>query len=238
MAEGMNRERMVKTSLYKCILKDRADIAGSDRLRSYSPAMALEHEVVTGEMLSVDTQQDKQLGRNGHTSVFLAFPLIDEKLLAVKTDVDPFEAASLTNPEGTVIDGGEQRLVIQVTPMKKKRNLLLGEDPWKSLGFTDARKDKSSRLLDAHDLVVFLQAEDGMLEERHAIPVPVQKHSQVFIDISLRKIVRKLLKKQDRLRDLQAIGVDSTVRVLSQAEFLCKKRNSLCESRHGLNGLV
>ena len=123
MAEGMNRERMVKTSLYKCILKDRADIAGSDRLRSYSPAMALEHEVVTGEMLSVDTQQDKQLGRNGHTSVFLAFPLIDEKLLTVKilglakrqsrADVDPFEAASLTNPEGTVIDGGEQRLVIQ-----------------------------------------------------------------------------------------------------------------------------
>ena len=49
VAEGMNRERMVKTSLYKCILKDRADIAGSDRLRSYSPAMALEHEVITGE---------------------------------------------------------------------------------------------------------------------------------------------------------------------------------------------
>ena len=165
---------MVKTSLYKCILKDRADIAGSDRLRSYSPAMALEHEVITGEMLSVDTQQGKQLGRNGHTAVFLAFPLIDEKLLTVKTDVDPFEAAGLANPESTVIDGGEQRLVIQVTPMKKKCNLLLGEDPWKSLGLTDARKDKSSGLLDAHDLVVFLQAEDGMLEERHAISVPVQ----------------------------------------------------------------
>ena len=156
MSEGMNRERMVKTSLYKCILEDRADIAGSDRQRSYTPAMALEHEVVTGEMLSVDTQQDKQLGRNGHTAVFLAFPLIDEKLLSVKTDVDPFEAAGLTNPESTVIDGGEQCLVIQVTPMKKKRNLLLGEDPWKSLGFTDTRKDKSSRFFDAHDLVVFL----------------------------------------------------------------------------------
>ena len=123
----MNRERMVKTSLYKCILKDRADITGSDRLRSDSSAMALEHEVVTGEMLSVDTQQDKQLGRNGHTSVFLAFPLIDEKLLSVKTDVDPFEAAGLTNPESAVIDGGEQRLVIQIAPMKQKCNLLLGE---------------------------------------------------------------------------------------------------------------
>ena len=156
MSEGMNRERVVKTSLYKCILEDRADIAGSDRLRSYTPAMALEHEVITGKMLSVDTQQDKQLGRNGHTAVFLAFALIDEKLLAVKTDVDPFEAAGLTNPEGTVIDGGKQRLVIQVTPMKKKCNLLLGENPWKSLGLTDARKDKPSGLLDAHDLVVFL----------------------------------------------------------------------------------
>ena len=71
--------------------------AQSDRLRSYSPAMALEHEVVTGEMLSVDTQQDKQLGRNGHTSVFLAFTLINEDLLAFKTDVMPFEAASLAH---------------------------------------------------------------------------------------------------------------------------------------------
>ena len=34
MAEGMNREGMVKTSLYKCILKDRADIAGSDRRKA------------------------------------------------------------------------------------------------------------------------------------------------------------------------------------------------------------
>ena len=156
MAEGMNRERMVKTSLYKCILKDRADIAGSDRLRSYTPAMTLEHEVITGKMLFVDTQQDKQLGRNGHTAVFLSFALIDEKLLAVKADVNPFKAAGLTNPESTVIDGGEQRLVIQDTPMKQKCNLLLGENPWKSLGLTEARKDKSSGLLDAHDLVVFL----------------------------------------------------------------------------------
>ena len=105
----------------------------------------------------------------------------------------------------------------------------------------------------------------GMAESNvlsYNIPVPVQKHSQVFIDISLRKIVRKFLKIQYRLRNLQAIGVDSTVRVLSQTEFLCKKRtdakpsaiqaclvmaevrrrkttlNSLCESRHGLNGLV
>jgi len=70
------------------------------------------------------------------------------------------------------------------------------------------------------------------------IPVPVQKHSQVFIDISLRIIVRKLLKIQDRLRDLQAIGVDSTVRVLSQAEFLSEKRNAIIVSWYGLNRLV
>ena len=77
-----------------------------------------------------------------------------------------------------------------------------------------------------------------MLEERHAISVSVQKHSQIFIDICLCKIVRKLLKIQDRLRDLQAIGVDSTVRVLSQAEFLSEKGNTISQFGYGLNGLV
>ena len=238
MAEGMNREGMVKTSLYKCIFKDRADIAGSDRLRSDSSAMALEHEVITGKMLSVDTQQDKQLGRNGHTAVFLAFPLIDEKLLAVKADVNPFKAAGLTNPESTVIDGGEQRLVIQVTPMKQKCNLLLGEDSWKSLGLTDTRKDKSSRFLDAHDLVVFLQPEYGMLEKGNTVTVPVQKHRQVIFDVFLGEIVRQLVEIQHSLRNLQSVVIDSTIRVLSQAEFLCEKGNTIPKFRYGLNGLV
>ena len=114
----------------------------------------------------------------------------------------------------------------------------LREHTGKSLGFADTRQDESSGFLKSHVLVVVLQSENRMLKERQTVAIPVQEHSQIVIDICLCEIVRKLSQIQYRLRNLQAIGVDSTVRVLSQAEFLCKKRNSLCESRHGLNGLV
>jgi len=63
-----------------------------------------------------------------------------------------------------------------------------------------------------------------MLKERQTVAIPVQEHGQIVIDICLREFVRKLLEIQYRLRNLQTIGVDSTVRVLSQAEFLSKKR--------------
>jgi len=77
-----------------------------------------------------------------------------------------------------------------------------------------------------------------MLKERQAVAIPVQEHRQIVIDICLCKIVRELLKIQYRLRNLQAIGVDGTVRVLSQAEFLSKKRNAIAVSWYGLNRLV
>ena len=50
------------------------------------------------------------------------------------------------------------------------------------------------------------------------------KRSQIVIDVCLCKVIRKFLKIQYGLGYLQTIGVDSTVRVLSQAEFLCEKR--------------
>jgi len=56
-----------------------------------------------------------------------------------------------------------------------------------------------------------------MLKERQTVAIPVQEHGQIVIDICLREFVRKLLEIQYRLRNLQTIGVDSTVRVLSQA---------------------
>ena len=87
-------------------------------------------------------------------------------------------------------------------------------------------------------MMAYLQSEHGMFQERQTVAIPVQKHSQIVIDICLCKIVRKLLKIQYRLRNLQAIGVDSTVRVLSQAEFLSKKRNAIAVSWYGLNRLV
>ena len=54
-----------------------------------------------------------------------------------------------------------------------------------------------------------------MFKERQAVAIPVQEHSQVVIDICLGKFVGKLS---------QILGVDSTVSVLSQTEFLCKQR--------------
>ena len=119
--------------------------------------------------------------------------------------------------------------------MKKKCNLLLGEDPWKSLGFTDTRKDKSSRLLDPHDLVVFLQPEYGMLEKGNTVTVPVQKHRQVIFDVFLGEIVRQLVEIQHSLRNLQPLVIDSTIRVLSQAEFLSEKRNAITVSWYGFD---
>ena len=77
-----------------------------------------------------------------------------------------------------------------------------------------------------------------MLEERHAISVPVQKIRKIPVNIFLGKVIRKLAKIQHSLRDLQAIGVDSTVRVLSQAEFLSEKGNAIAVSWYGLNRLV
>jgi hypothetical protein len=62
MTERMNRERMVETRLHKCILEDDTYITRLDRLRFYASSMTLEYEIVTGEALLVDAQQDKQLG--------------------------------------------------------------------------------------------------------------------------------------------------------------------------------
>lgn len=77
-----------------------------------------------------------------------------------------------------------------------------------------------------------------MFEIGNTVAIPVQEHRQVALNICLREIVRELVKIQYGLGNLQAVVIDSTIRVLSQAEFLCKKRNSFFEFRNGLNGLV
>jgi hypothetical protein len=61
-----------------------------------------------------------------------------------------------------------------------------------------------------------------MLKERQTVAIPVQEHGQIVIDICLREFVRKLFQMQYRLRNLQAIGVDGTVRILSKRSFLVK----------------
>ena len=69
-----------------------------------------------------------------------------------------------------------------------------------------------------------LHSEYGMLKERQAVAIPVQEHGQIVIDICLCKIVRELLKIQYRLRNLQAVGVDRTVRILCETQFFSKQR--------------
>ena len=77
-----------------------------------------------------------------------------------------------------------------------------------------------------------------MLKERQAVAIPVQEHGQIVIDVLLGEFVRQLLEIQYRLRNLKTVRVDSTVRVLSQAEFLCEKGDTISQFRYGLNGLV
>ena len=52
------------------------------------------------------------------------------------------------------------------------------------------------------------------------------------------KFVGKLPQIQYRLRNLQTIGVDSTVSVLSQTEFLCKQRYAFLKFGNSFNRLV
>ena len=224
MAQRMDSNGTVKAGLHQRILQNDGDISWLDGLRSNSLAMSLENEVITGEPLLENAQQEQQLCGDGYAAVLLAFALVYEYLLAVKTDVIPLEAASLANPESTVIDGGEQCFVIQVTETDKPFYLFLREHTREPLGLAYLGQDKSSRFLESHALVVALQSKHGMLEMRNSVTVPVQKHRQIVIDICLCKVVRKFSQIQYRLRDLQAIGVNRTVRILSQAEFLCKKR--------------
>ena len=93
--ESMNCDGMVKTCLCQGILHDDTDISRLDGLRRNSFAMRLENEVITGIPFLKALQHFELLLRNGHNTILLAFTLIDEDLLAFKTDVNPFEAASL-----------------------------------------------------------------------------------------------------------------------------------------------
>ena len=77
-----------------------------------------------------------------------------------------------------------------------------------------------------------------MLKERQAVAIPVQEHGQIVIDICLCKIVRELLKIQYRLRNLQAVGVDRTVRILCETQFFSKQRYAFLKFGNSFNRLV
>ena len=96
MAKRMNRDGVVKAGLHKCILHDDTYISWLDGLRSNSLAMGLEDEVIAGIPSLEALQHFELLFGDGHDTVLLPLALIDEYLLSLKTDVNPFEAASLT----------------------------------------------------------------------------------------------------------------------------------------------
>ena len=77
-----------------------------------------------------------------------------------------------------------------------------------------------------------------MLKVRQTVGIPVQEHRQVVVDVFLDEFVRKLLEIQCRLRNLQAVIVDRTVRVLSQAEFLSKQQYTVSEFGNNFNRFV
>ena len=63
-----------------------------------------------------------------------------------------------------------------------------------------------------------------MFEMRDCVTVPVQEHRQIVIDICLCKVIRKLLKIQYSLCNLQAVVVDTAVGILGQTKFFGKQR--------------
>ena len=125
MPQGMYGDGTVEAGFHQRILQYDSDISGLDGLRSDSSSMRLEYKVVTGKPLLEDAQQNQQLCRDSHTAVLLALALIDEYLLAVKTDVIPLEATFLAHSECTVINSREQSFVIQVTEADKPFHLFL-----------------------------------------------------------------------------------------------------------------
>ena len=122
--------------------------------------------------------------------------------------------------------------------MNKTSDLILREHSWKSLGFTDFWKNKSFGFLKAHDLVVVFQPEHRMFEMRNTVAIPVQEHRQIAVNVCLGEIVRQFVEIQYRLRDFQSVVIDRTIRILCQAEFLSKKRNTLPEFGYSSNRLV
>ena len=238
MAQRMDSDGTVKAGLRQRILQYDSDISGFDGLGRDSSAMSLENEVITGKPLLEDAQQEQQLCRDSHTAVLLALALIDEYLLAVKTDVIPLEATCLAHSESTVINSGEQSLVIQVTETDKPFHLLLGEHTWESLWLAYFWQDEASRFLETHILVIILQSKHGMFEMRDCVTVPVQKHRQIVIDICLCKVIRKFLKIQYSLCNLQAVVVDTAVGILGQTKFFGKQRYAVPEFGNSFNRLV
>ena len=148
------------------------------------------------------------------------------------------QAARRAAAEGTVIDDGKHGLVIKWTVAQKSGNLLLGKHPWQPLRLTHLWKHESARLLKPHHLVVCLQSEHRVLEERQTATVLLQECRQIVVDVCLCELLRQLLEKQHCLSNLQAIVIDTAVCILCQTQLFSEKRNAVTEFGYGRNCLV
>ena len=229
---------MVECDPCKCVLENDPHIAWSDALWLCLASMTLEDIVVARILLPICLEHDEHLVGNGHVAVFTPLALEDEQLLAVKADVVPSEAACLADPEGAVVDDGKQGLVVQGAVADKTSNLFLGEHSRQPLRLAHGREYETSRLLKPHHLVVGLQSENHVFEERQAATVFVQECRQIVVDVRLGELLRQLIEKQHCLSNFQAIVIDTAVCILCQTQFLSKKRNAVPEFGYSRDRLV
>ena len=201
-------------------------------------AMTLEDIVVARILFPECAQHHEHLVGDGHVAVLAPLALEDEQLLAVKADVVPSETACLAAPEGAVVDNGKQGLVIQGTVAEKTGDLLLGEHSWESLWLAHFWKHETVWLLKPHHLVVGLQSEHCVLEEREAATVLVQERRQIVVDVTLCELLRQLLEKQHCLSNLQAIIINTVVCILCDAQLFSKQFNTFPKIGNGCNSLV
>ena len=108
--------------------------------------------------------------------------------------------------------------------MDNSSDLILREYSWKPLWLAYFWKDKPLWFLKAHNLVVGLQPEHGVLKVRHTVALLIHQHRKINLNVCLGEVVRQFVVIQNRLRNLQTVIIDRTIRVLCQAEFLCKQR--------------
>ena len=201
-------------------------------------AMTLEDIVVARILFPECAQHHEHLVGDGHVAVLAPLALEDEQLLSVKADVVPSETACLADPEGTVVDNGKQGLVIQGTVAEKTGDLLLGEHSWESLWLAHFWKHETVWLLKPNHLVVGLQSEHCVLEEREAATVLVQERRQIVVDVTLCELLRQLLEKQHCLSNLQAIIINTVVCILCDAQLFSKQFNTFPKIGNGCNSLV
>ena len=229
---------MVECDPCKGVLENCPHIAWSDALWLCLASMTLEDIVVARILFPECAQHHEHLVGDGHVAVLAPLALEDEQLPAVKADVVPSETACLADPEGTVIDEGKKCLVVQRAVVQKSCNLLLGEHPRESLRLAHFWKHETVRLLKPHHLVVGLQSEHCVLEEREAATVLVQERRQIVVDVTLCELLRQLLEKQHCLSNLQAIIINTVVCILCQTQLFSEKRNAVTEFGYGRDRLV